>query len=210
MRLSFLSLAAVLLVAGTVTVVTAEAPISGCSTRMPSAERAVCLVKWHQQLMQSMGRGSVSSYKWNSSSSSSSSSSAAHSSSAAGVTHSSSSASSFSMQSCSRAYGVQRALCLVEQRKAVLKLLSTRPVVKPMPQPAVPARKNCSRYSDRFIRAKCLNGEKFSLSSSSSSVSSTAPSVSSSSMSSSAGSVSSSAASVSSGSSSSAGSSSGN
>ncbi len=136
--------------------------IPTCSSRLPSMERAKCLVDWHKQTMIQFGRASSSSYSRPASSAGSTS----FRSVVTGATSSSS-----PVLSCSRAYGAVRAACLVQQRKDLLKQLAERKYVPPPPPPSAKPR-NCARYTDGATRMRCLGGGEIILSSSSAPVSS--------------------------------------
>ena len=141
---------------------TADMPIN-CSSRLPSLERAQCLVKQHFQIMQWQQRTSVPS-----------------DTTMVPAPASSAVSSAENVISCSRAYGVARAQCLFQQHKQILQMLSAHPAVSTTPAVTGPGRPVCFRYSNRIQRLQCMNGKPVTpISSSSSSSSSTASSTSS-------------------------------
>ncbi len=140
----------------------APSPQAICSSRMTGAEKAQCLVKQRQEILRQMGRlpppSQAGTPVFASSASSESSVSSQAGTPALDAT-SSSSASPTQPRSCARLGSLERAQCLAEQHKEILRQLATqsRPtIVTPAPvQPQVPARANCNRIRDGAVRAKC-------------------------------------------------------
>lgn len=146
-----------------------ESPQVICGGRLSGVEKAKCLVEQRNEILRQLGRLPPAS------SSSTSSSASSESSSYSAIAAGASSSSLAQPRSCSRMNGREKALCLVEQRKAILKQLSGRPPVASVIQvPVPPVRSNCTRMRTPEDRIKCHAGNRAgsvssSLSSSSSS-----------------------------------------
>ncbi|TSD00604.1 MAG: hypothetical protein Greene101449_76 [Candidatus Peregrinibacteria bacterium Greene1014_49] len=163
MRPSIVSsaLAALFLFTAVVSVASAESVIT-CGTRMPSMERAKCMVIQRQQILEQLGRGG------NASSYSRPAQTLPPERIPTVVIEGTSS--SIGQLSCSRQSDrIQKARCLVEQRKKLLEQLAKLKAALPIPAAVVtaPRRPNCNRYTSREDRLSCLNGKPVSGSSSS-------------------------------------------
>lgn len=144
-----------------------------CSSRLDGLAKAKCLVEQRNEILRQLGRLSPAS---SSTSSSSSESSAVVSSASSASSASSSSPVSYLGRSCSRMNGKEKAMCLYEQRKEILRQIATQPpvasVVQVTIQKPVVKKANCTRYRDPAERVKCHAGNRDGTAASSASASS--------------------------------------
>lgn len=134
-----------------------ENPQAICGNRLSGIEKAKCLVERRNAILRQLGRLPPAS------SSSASSSVSSESSSSSAIAAGASSSSSAQPRSCSRMNGREKALCLVEQRKEILKQLAGRPPVASIvqvPVPKAPAKSNCTRMRTPEERMKCHAGNR--------------------------------------------------
>ena len=143
---------------------TTTSPQFICSNRLSGLEKAQCLVQQRNEILRQLGllpptpRSSTQSSEVGSISSES--------------VASSPTAFPTQPRSCSRMNGREKALCLVEQRKEVLRQLANRPPVASLvtvPIPKAPVKANCTRLRDPVERTKCHSGNRIGTSSSSAS-----------------------------------------
>lgn len=138
---------------------TIDNPQTACSNRLSGIEKAKCLVEQRNEILRQLGRLPPAS----SSSSSTSSSEFSESSPAPAAAAQTSSSSSAQPRACSRMNGRDKVLCLVEQRKEILKQLAGRPPVASIvtvPVQKAPARANCTRMRTPEDRMKCHAGNR--------------------------------------------------
>lgn len=139
-----------------------ESPQAVCSSRLSGVEKAKCLVEQRNEILRQLGRLPPASLS--SSTSSSASSESSESSPAPAAATQTSSSPPTLPRSCSRMNGREKALCLVEQHKEILRQLANRPPVASIvsvPIPKFPAKKaNCARMRTPEDRIKCHSGNR--------------------------------------------------
>ncbi len=168
MKLTVLTLHAIamfVVVSQTALAQVVEHPQVICSSRLSGLEKAKCLVEQRNEILRQLGRLPPAA-------SSSSESSESSASSPAPVITTQASSSSIQPRSCSRMKDREKALCLVEQRKEILRQLAAiRPPVGSIvtvPVPRALAKTNCTRMRNPAERVRCHSGNRVGPSSSSS------------------------------------------